>query len=113
MLVQQASFAQVQAHEQFIEESVRRVFDAMDDNESGFVSWDEFQTCSGFEAARDFLKEMDIRPEDSLALFDMMDDDSSGQIDIEGFIVGCKRFSGTAKNFDMAVALNTINQVPN
>ena len=43
--VQQANLAQDSDHEQFIEESVRQVFNAMDDDESGFVSREEFKAC--------------------------------------------------------------------
>jgi len=113
IFVQQANLAQKRDRAEFIRESVKQVFNAMDDDESGFVSREEFQACVGFKAAREFLAEMEIRPEDALRLFDMVDDDNSGQIDVDEFINGCQRFSGTAKNFDMAVALLRMEEIGN
>jgi hypothetical protein len=109
IFIQQANAAARRDHVEFIRESVKQVFNALDDDKSGYVSREEFQACVGFKAARDFLTEMDIRCEDALRLFDMVDQDNSGSIDIDEFILGCQRFSGTAKNFDMAIAMTRLD----
>ena len=75
--MEQASIAQNKLKADHLNDTVRQLFSSMDDDASGYASGEEFQACVGYKATRVFLNAMEIRPEDALTLFDMVDTDRS------------------------------------
>jgi len=98
----------------FVETSLRR---AEADKESGFlrllessfqkadvdgngtITSDEF-LCAFSENS--FAESMNVGPSDAAAIFDLLDVDESGEVDIEEFVLGCLRIRGECRGLDMA-----------
>lgn len=49
-----------------------------------------------------FLQSMGIDTEDVMTLFQIIDSDGSGFIDVDEFVTGCMRLHGPAKSLDVA-----------
>merc|ERR550532_3760425 len=81
----------------------KQLFAQIDDDESGYITMEEFLTHIENDAVQDFFATLDIDPSDALNLFKLISTESSTRgIDIEDFVVGCLRLKGAAKSCDMA-----------
>jgi len=78
------------------------LFSKLDNDESGTVSLEEFQEHMDDSSVAGFFILLDIDPSDAFALFKLLDDDGTGQIDADEFIDGCLRLQGGARSIDLA-----------
>eukprot|EP00927_Polykrikos_kofoidii_P085251 TRINITY_DN9220_c0_g1_i2.p1 TRINITY_DN9220_c0_g1~~TRINITY_DN9220_c0_g1_i2.p1 ORF type:complete len:818 (-),score=137.95 TRINITY_DN9220_c0_g1_i2:81-2480(-) len=82
---------------------IRRLFEEADDDKNGLVCWNEFSNVLEVsDQMEDYLRSLDIRPEQARQLFFLLDTDGSGEIDYDEFTQGCSRFSGSLKAIDFA-----------
>jgi hypothetical protein len=79
----------------------RRVFEDLDLDTSGTISFDELQAHLDSESVQDYFKAIDIHISEAKMLFEIMDQDGSGTIDFTEFVQGCLRLQGPARAVDL------------
>merc|ERR1719265_2377604 len=79
----------------------KKMFAALDLDESGCISYKEIRSKSNTAAVCDFFKSMDMDAADARGLFTLLDIDHSGSIEFEEFLKGCMRIQGTALTADV------------
>lgn len=83
-------------------QEVMRAFHMIDLNMSASVSRDEFaHACASTSAGR-FLASLHLDTNSPDLLFDLLDSDHSGNIEIDEFVAGCINLQGTARAIDVA-----------
>jgi hypothetical protein len=78
-----------------------QLFEEIDKNGTGFISWVEFQEYLEDEKAQAFLQVHSFDTSDPTALFGLMDVDDDGQVDSEEFIMAMMKIKGQAKGSDL------------
>jgi len=71
----------------------------------GTITREEFISRISGTIMEEFLKEIDLSPEDAELLFDLLDVEQLGRITPEDLICGCLRLKGTAKALDLMAYL--------
>lgn len=91
------------AHEKLEAEiqEFRRVFLELDDDGNGTLTRDEFLDGLGKTEVQASLFQLDIRLTDAESLFDILDQDESGEMSIMEFVEGCLRARGGPKARDV------------
>lgn len=78
-------------------------FEDADKDGSGHLTAVEFQKAlSNSDTLKDCLQSLDIGADHALSLFNLLDVDGSGEIEINEFVQGCIKFRGTVKAIDFA-----------
>lgn len=73
----------------------------IDDNEDGIITLDEFEQCLQDERfAMNFMM-LDIDPGETKDLFNVLDANGDGLVEIQEFLAGCLRIKGEAKGKDV------------
>lgn len=80
---------------------LKQIFEEIDSDETGYVSWPEFEFYCGREDVLAYLATMDLNVEETRELFHMLDYRDAGRVNIEDFINGCMRVKGQAKSLDL------------
>lgn len=73
------------------------MFGQFDDSGDGKCTLAEFEKHLADTKMQALLRSLDIEVRDALLLFDLLDNDGSGEIDMEEFITGCITLRGPAK----------------
>jgi hypothetical protein len=94
---------QTEARKKHIDE-VKSIFKKADSDASGKLNLDEFKKHVGNPYVQAYFRQLDIDMEGSKgdSLFNLLDFDSNGFIDIEEFIFGCGHLKGYARSLDLA-----------
>lgn len=87
--------------------TLERLFSEWDESGNGTCSRQEFETHLADDAMQALLRSLDIEVRDALTLFNLLDSDGSGQIDLDEFVTGCITMRGGAK----AVHLEKMNSM--
>lgn len=82
--------------------SIRQIFNSLDADNSGGVSYRELTKHCKDPSVAMFLASLDLEPSDLWLLFNIMDEDGSECIDQAEFVKGCLRLKGPAKAWDLA-----------
>jgi len=94
------------AAEQRYIRQLQAFFSEVDLDNSKTISWDEFQRHLLSDEAQVYLASLEIDHTHARHLFDLLDEDGTGELDIEELIEGCLRLKGTAKSVDVALILH-------
>eukprot|EP00929_Paragymnodinium_shiwhaense_P023932 TRINITY_DN1486_c0_g1_i1.p1 TRINITY_DN1486_c0_g1~~TRINITY_DN1486_c0_g1_i1.p1 ORF type:complete len:938 (+),score=221.51 TRINITY_DN1486_c0_g1_i1:230-3043(+) len=86
--------------------SVAMLFEAADTDNSKTLSYQEMEEHMKDARMQAYLNSLDIDPEQSKALFTLLDVDESGEVGMEEFIRGCRRLKGTARSIDVNMLLH-------
>eukprot|EP00747_Dinoflagellata_sp_TGD_P082645 gnl/TRDRNA2_/TRDRNA2_161771_c1_seq2.p1 gnl/TRDRNA2_/TRDRNA2_161771_c1~~gnl/TRDRNA2_/TRDRNA2_161771_c1_seq2.p1 ORF type:complete len:309 (+),score=54.66 gnl/TRDRNA2_/TRDRNA2_161771_c1_seq2:1-927(+) len=86
--------------------SVDKIFREIDLDESGKMSWTEFEAQLAMKDVQDHLADVNVRIEDAKALFNMLDWDNSGDVSYSEFLNGVLRLRGVAKSIDVITLLH-------
>merc|ERR1719313_1493293 len=94
---------QTEARRKYVKD-VKSVFLRADLDSSGKLDWEEFQKHLDNVCVQAYFRQLDIDLEDggAEALFNLLDFDGNGSIDVEEFIFGCGQLKGYAKSLDLA-----------
>jgi len=83
--------------------ALRDLFSEMDVNGDGSISIDEFEDRLCDERVIAFFKAMKLDVSDSRTLFNLLDKDRSGQVDIVEFLNGCYQLQGESRSIDTKI----------
>merc|ERR1719343_355439 len=86
--------------EQYVQE-MHALFGHMDEDNSGTVSFDEITSYLEDPRVRSYFQVLGLDPHDSYRLFEVLDDDGSGEVVLDEFIDGCLRLKGHARSIDL------------
>lgn len=97
-------------HRKLVKE-INSIFTLADQDGDGRLAFEEFQDIISKEQVQVYLRKLDLDVETIGAknLFDLLDLEKRGEIDVETFIRGVVRLKGKAKSFDMYSVQETIS----
>merc|ERR1712187_69315 len=81
----------------------------IDQGGTGVITRQELEEAFKSEKVKYSFSVLDIDIHDSNYLFDMLDDDGSGEVDMEEFVSGCLRLKGNAKSIDIHTLIFEVN----
>jgi len=100
---------QLQKRSQYITD-VMTIFHEADDDHSGLVTLQEFETHLEDKQVQAFFTSLDIDTTATRRLFRLMDLDGSGAVSPEEFVTGCMCLKGNAKTMDVAALMFAHNR---
>merc|ERR1719330_1563454 len=92
--------------------SLQVLFELMDEDGNGTLSWEEFQKSFEDEAMRAMWMLMDFHPRDCKELFQLLDD-GDGEIETEEFFEGLGKMKGVAQSKDLYRLLKSVAKLQN
>jgi hypothetical protein len=95
--------------EGFASRQARLVFDKADDDQSGNISWPDFEMALADQQMKNFFETIDIDMSEAKTLFELLDVSGDGFVSAEDFITGCLRVRGSAKSLDLLVLSREVN----
>merc|ERR1719195_2312335 len=90
----------MELREKYISE-MRELFIEMDRDSSGTVSLDEIQSYLQDPRVQSYFQALGLDTKDTERLFKLIDDDESGDVDVDEFLEGCLRLKGQARSIDL------------
>eukprot|EP00747_Dinoflagellata_sp_TGD_P103287 gnl/TRDRNA2_/TRDRNA2_168913_c0_seq6.p1 gnl/TRDRNA2_/TRDRNA2_168913_c0~~gnl/TRDRNA2_/TRDRNA2_168913_c0_seq6.p1 ORF type:complete len:480 (-),score=67.96 gnl/TRDRNA2_/TRDRNA2_168913_c0_seq6:60-1499(-) len=87
-------------------DQLKVLFLSHDEDESGAINLEEFQKFLKRPELQTMLKEMQLDPRDGDLLFELLDEDRSGEITNEELVSGCMRLRGQARNLELAAFMH-------
>lgn len=84
---------------------LKNLFYEADCDDSGSLSWEEFETHCDDARVMAYLSTLDLDPSEARGLFTLLDYNDSGEVSINEFVNGCIRLKGSAKSIDLCTLL--------
>jgi len=85
---------------------MQQLFRLGDLDHSGTINWEEFEVQLKEPQMQEYLKNIDIDPNEARDLFHLLDIEDTGEIEIEDLVDGCMRLHGAAKSIDLAAFMH-------
>lgn len=85
---------------------LKKIFNEVDDDDSGTLTQSEFRALLCHKDIEVCLKALGIPPAQANHLFNLIDTDSSGIVEIDEFLKGCDMLQGSLKAIDFATYLH-------
>jgi len=86
-------------------EGLRELFDEIDDDQSGTITWGEFEKHVTGPEVSAYMRALDLEATQVEGLFKLLDANREGYVDIDDFVMGCLRLKGCAKTVDIATVM--------
>jgi hypothetical protein len=99
-----ATQGELASQEAFLAE-MRTIFEEVDDEEAGRITWQKFRDYLKSDRAQAFFATQQLDTSDAARLFSLLEQDEEGAVHIEEFTLGCMRLRGPAKSSDVAALL--------
>mmetsp|Transcript_30059 Transcript_30059/g.89176 ORF Transcript_30059/g.89176 Transcript_30059/m.89176 type:complete len:451 (-) Transcript_30059:102-1454(-) len=93
-------------HEAILLSSAGNLFQDSDMDESGHVTWKEFESRLDHPDMQEFFKSIDVDVSEAETVFHLMDMNEKGSLDVDQFMGGCLRLRGPAKAVDLAMLMH-------
>eukprot|EP00747_Dinoflagellata_sp_TGD_P100894 gnl/TRDRNA2_/TRDRNA2_168176_c1_seq1.p1 gnl/TRDRNA2_/TRDRNA2_168176_c1~~gnl/TRDRNA2_/TRDRNA2_168176_c1_seq1.p1 ORF type:complete len:371 (-),score=81.60 gnl/TRDRNA2_/TRDRNA2_168176_c1_seq1:103-1215(-) len=87
--------------EEYMVQNVYKLFMSMDMDNSGTLSWSEFQAATKDPEMSYYFRAVDIDVLEAQNLFRLLDIDDAGEVEYMDFLDGCLRLKGPAKALDL------------
>lgn len=84
---------------------VQQFFKEADEDNSGTLTWDEFERHMDNKKVKGYFQSLDIDVSQANILFDLLDSDQSDCVTIDEFLDGCTRLRGGASKTEMNMLL--------
>jgi len=84
---------------------IKNLFQKVDGDASNTLTWEELEANLQDENVQTYFSLLQIDVSAAQGLFQLLDVDESGEVDVNEFIMGCMRLKGAAKSIDMATML--------
>mmetsp|Transcript_25246 Transcript_25246/g.57274 ORF Transcript_25246/g.57274 Transcript_25246/m.57274 type:complete len:648 (-) Transcript_25246:92-2035(-) len=101
---------EMELKEKYIME-MRDLFSEMDKDGNGKVTLDEIQEYFQDARVMSYFQALGLDPNDTERLFSLIDDDDSGEINVEEFLHGCLRLKGQARSIDVHSVIHHIKRL--
>jgi len=85
--------------------NIRRFFHEADKDNSGGLSWEEFETYLQREHVQAYFQSFQLDVSQAHTLFRLLDVDGSNRVEIDEFVEGCIRMRGQARSIDVHMLL--------
>jgi len=95
---------------QVLMEQMHSLFLEADDDGSGTISQEEFESHLKDPQMLMYLKAIDVNPEEARHLFNLLDSDEAGEIEASALVNGCLRLQGSAKAIELAAFMQEHKQ---
>jgi len=107
--VEASMLAAATEHKNFLAKQLWSIFEKQ---EGSGISSQEFYSHANHPQMKDFFEELKLSPEEAVQsnLFDIMDSDGSGTLEVQELMDGCQRLLGSAKQVDMAMFIRSFNE---
>jgi len=92
---------------------MRGLFQEMDKDGSGTISYSEVQHHLTDQRVQGYFAALGLDPNDTERLFRLIDDDESGDVNINEFLDGCIRLKGQARSIDVYAIMRHIRDIEN
>eukprot|EP00931_Biecheleriopsis_adriatica_P049310 TRINITY_DN28522_c0_g1_i1.p1 TRINITY_DN28522_c0_g1~~TRINITY_DN28522_c0_g1_i1.p1 ORF type:complete len:772 (-),score=179.21 TRINITY_DN28522_c0_g1_i1:9-2249(-) len=92
---------------------LRKMFESLDEDNSGQVTLEEFMQAFKIPAIKTKLILLGMKEKDLLELFRLLDVNREGQLSLEEFMEGMSQLNGEAKSKDMVMLQKNIERVEN
>eukprot|EP00929_Paragymnodinium_shiwhaense_P027874 TRINITY_DN16265_c0_g1_i1.p1 TRINITY_DN16265_c0_g1~~TRINITY_DN16265_c0_g1_i1.p1 ORF type:complete len:617 (-),score=154.75 TRINITY_DN16265_c0_g1_i1:195-2045(-) len=89
----------------------RYVFSAADKNNTGMISYSDFEKALEHAYTKSFFKAIDIDMSEARSLFELLDSSGDGTVNAEEFMSGCLRVRGSAKSLDLLVLSREVQRM--
>lgn len=97
--------------EMFVDQ-ILDLFKALDINHTGVVDWTTFSNVLKDDAVRSYFASLEIEPTHIRLIFDLLDPDHQGKIDVHDFVTGMVRLKGEAKAVDARIIQRQLDLLP-
>jgi len=84
---------------------LRNLFAELDEDDSGTLSWEEFEKNMENANVQAYLAALEITFTKAKALFHLLDADESNSVSLDEFVIGCLRLKGGAKTLDVGTLM--------
>merc|ERR1712032_1516379 len=85
--------------------NMRQIFERADKDNSGSLSWEEFERHLRDERILSYFALMGLDTLEAKNLLRILDVDDSNDVNIDEFLIGCFRLKGHAKQLDLATLM--------
>jgi len=85
--------------------NIRRFFHDADAENSGGLSWEEFETYLRRDHVQAYFQSFQLDVSQAHTLFRLLDVDGSNCVEIDEFVEGCMRMRGQARSIDVHILL--------
>lgn len=90
---------------------MREVYNELDTNNNGEVSFDEFHLHINDARIQAYLQRLELDASQIQMLFKLLDTDRSGGVEAHEFVSGCMKLRGQAKAVDVAFLTSQVNYI--
>jgi len=90
---------------------VQALFDSLDVNHEGEITWEEFSTHLQTSEMNEFFKTVDVDIEHAKELFELLDLQDSGALGVREFMDGCLKIWTPARGLDLRMIMRDISRV--
>merc|ERR1719446_592574 len=90
---------------------LQNLFSKMDVTENCEIEWEDFERQLGGREMQAFFKTIDVDVSHARGLFELLDMDDSGIVDVNEFMDGCLRIWHPARGLDLRMIARDINRI--
>jgi hypothetical protein len=101
---------EMEVKEQWLKE-MRSIFMEMDSDHSGTVSKDEISEFCNDERVTYYLTALGLDVHDTERLFELLDENRDGELEVDEFLAGCLRLKGMARSIDVYSLIHQTRQL--
>lgn len=89
----------------FMERNLTKIFQSTDLDNNGTLDWEEFEAAVQTEEMQEFMRSINLEPDEAITLFKLVDVEERGQVMMEEFVIQCSRLRGQARSIDLMTVL--------
>eukprot|EP00413_Alexandrium_margalefii_P005390 CAMPEP_0204521954 /NCGR_PEP_ID=MMETSP0661-20131031/6060_1 /ASSEMBLY_ACC=CAM_ASM_000606 /TAXON_ID=109239 /ORGANISM="Alexandrium margalefi, Strain AMGDE01CS-322" /LENGTH=268 /DNA_ID=CAMNT_0051527583 /DNA_START=47 /DNA_END=853 /DNA_ORIENTATION=+ len=101
------------AQESSYARELKKLFMEADEHQTGLLSQEEFLDYLRDQHVQSYLRALGIHASEAAGLFNLLDMDDSGTVDVDEFMMGCLRIKGEAKSVDIATLMYENKKIVN
>jgi hypothetical protein len=92
-------------------ERIRRIFQEMDADGSGYITLGEMEECLDNDVAMELLASLDIGSDDAWSLFKLLDNSGDNEVSMDEFTDGLLKLKGPPKRADILELKGLLNRL--
>lgn len=92
-------------------QSLKNLLEEADSDESGSITWDEFDQFTQDRHIKMYLSAHEIDITQAKEIFELIDRSGEGEVSIDEFVLSFMEFKGAAKGADVVILRNDVNKI--